>query len=444
MNQKSILIETNGGLIDNISKSWDDCSSDPNWYLAGCFLNYLSRYRDGTKLNIVSILKAGGASNSIYRIVLNDEIKSQLSSDLGTEFTDYVRYLFEEGNENMTALADGMAFVEIKPSFYVTVQRDKKSTREERGVGVPYLAAKMIALKNGGKDTLKTKISRVSSLSSDIYLCQYDEANNKFTGFVPIMKDDVLSVLPESNDRDFILIINGSIASADSVRLAFSRAEDSKIDVFQFMRFTLGASNEAFNYSDGYSDSNFEIGFLSDQTDIYRSIESVFKNDGTFSIISEKIDESYNYDSCRLTVKGKYMENILYDVEINENTTIITPDGAWVKNSNGNDTSVTTVFVQTRSLKIDTIVLDQSSQYYTYYRIWNGNNIQPHVLKLEHSFEEYAEFDNKVESIIPNTKINSVYANSERRLSSPFRVTDFHSELNREHHYERIRAQKKI
>ena len=25
------------------------------------------------------------------------------------------------------------------------------------------------------------------------------------------------------------------------------------------------------------------------------------------------------------------MENILYDVEINENTTIITPDGAWVK-----------------------------------------------------------------------------------------------------------------
>lgn len=266
----------------------------------------------------------------------------------------------------------------------------------------------MIALKNGGKDTLKTKISRVSSLSSDIYLCQYDEANNKFTGFVPIMKDDVLSVLPESNDRDFILIINGSIASADSVRLAFSRAEDSKIDVFQFMRFTLGASNEAFNYSDGYSDSNFEIGFLSDQTDIYRSIESVFKNDGTFSIISEKIDESYNYDSCRLTVKGKYMENILYDVEINENTTIITPDGAWVKNSNGNDTSVTTVFVQTRSLKIDTIVLDQSSQYYTYYRIWNGNNIQPHVLKLEHSFEEYAEFDNKVESIIPNTKINSV------------------------------------
>jgi len=36
------------------------------------------------------------------------------------------------------------------------------------------------------------------------------------------------------------------------------------------------------------------------------------------------------------------------------------------------------------------------------------------------------------------------YANSERRLSSPFRVTDFHSELNREHHYERIRAQKKI
>lgn len=43
-----------------------------------------------------------------------------------------------------------------------------------------------------------------------------------------------------------------------------------------------------------------------------------------------------------------------------------------------------------------------------------------------------------------STEPKPVYANSERRLSSPFRVTDFHSELNREHHYERIRAQKKI
>ena len=48
------------------------------------------------------------------------------------------------------------------------------------------------------------------------------------------------------------------------------------------------------------------------------------------------------------------------------------------------------------------------------------------------------------QGFITRTAVINTYANSERRLSSPFRVTDFHSELNREHHYERIRAQKKI
>lgn len=411
-------IESNAGLIGNLSRSWDNCSSDPNWYLAGCFLNYLSRYRDGTKLNIASILKAGGSSNSIYRIVLNDEIQSQLSSDLGTEFTDYVRYLFEEGNENMTVLSDGIVYVETDPSFNIMIQRNQNSTREEGKVGVPYLAAKMITLKNSGTDTLKTKISKVSSLWSDIYLCQYDQASEKFTGFVQVNSDDVISTLPSKNDKDYILLINGSITATDTVKLAMSRAEDAKIDIFQYMRFVLEASDEAFNYSNGKKDPNFEIGFISDQTGAYRSIESVFKNDGTFSIISEKVigavvsggydEEASSYDSCRLTVKGKYKDNVLYDIEINQNKQIITPDNALVKNSNGKDTLVTTIYNETHSLEIDTVLLDQSSGYYTYYKIWNGNNIQPHVLKLEHSFEEYAEFDNNVESIIPNTKINSV------------------------------------
>lgn len=411
-------VESKAGMLDNLSRSWDDCSSDPNWYLAGCFLNYLSSRRDGTKLNIASVLKAGGSSNSIYRIVLNDEIESQLSSDLGTEFTDYVRYLFEEGNENMNVLSDGIAYVETNPSFNITIQRDKNSTREEGKVGIPYLAAKIITLKNSGIDTLKTDISRVSSTYSDIYLCQYDKANEKLTGFVPITNDGVVSVLPNNNDKDYILIINGSISSTDTVRLAMARAEDAKIDTFQFMRFTLEASNEAFNYSDGKADANFEIGMLSDQTTAYRSIESVFKKDGTFSIISEKVtgavvaggldNEAISYDSCRLTVRGIYKDNILYNIEIVQNKQVIAPNDALVKNSNGRDTLVNTIYVETSSLTIDTVVLDQSSQYFTYFKLWNGNNIQPHVPKLERSYEKYAEFDNKVQTIIPATKINSI------------------------------------
>lgn len=414
-------IESNAGLIENLSKSWDDCSSDPNWYLAGCFLNYLSRHRGGTKLNIASILKAGGSSSSIYRIVLDGEIVSQLSSDLGKEFTDYVRYLFEEGNKNMTVLTDGVAHLETNPYFNETIARNQQSTTEERSITLPYLAAKMITLSNSGTDTLKTEIKRRLSLYNESYLCQYDKVNEKFTGFVPLTNSGVISTLAKKNDKDYILIINKSLNNEETVKLIMSNVEeveDVKIDNFQFVRFTLEASNEAFNYSDGKADPNFEIGFISDQTDAYRSIESVFKNDGTFSIISEKVtgavvsggydEEAMSYDSCRLTVRGKYKDNILYDIEINQNKQIITPDDALVKNRNGKDTLVNTIYNEILSLKIDTAVLDQSSQYFTYFKVWNGNNIQPHVLNLEHSFEKIAEFDNKVQTIIPNTKINSI------------------------------------
>lgn len=412
-------IESNAALIDNLSRSWDDCSSDPNWYLAGCFLNYLSWHRDVTKLNVASILKAGGSSNSIYRIVLNNEINTQLSSDIGKEFTDYVRYLFEEGNENLTALTDGIAFIETNQSFNVTIQRNKNSTREEGKVGVPYLAAKMITLKNSDTDTLKTKINKVSALNSDIYLCKYDDLNEKFTGFVPVTDDGVISILPQKNDKEYILVINSSFTSSDTVKLAMSKADDAKIDVFQFMSVTFEGSNDnTIQYSNSSGDCNFKIGFLSDQTDAYKSIESVFKTNGTFSVIADNVtgvaasggldEEASSYDSSRLKIWGKYDGNILYDVEISQNRLVISPDDEWITNKDGRDTLVTTYFNENCSLKIDTIVLDQSSQYFTYFKVWNGSKIQSHVAKIEHDFVKYAEVNGVVDTIMPFSKKVSI------------------------------------
>lgn len=411
-------IESNAGLIENLSKSWDDCSSDPNWYLAGCFLNYLSRHRGGTKLNIASILKAGGSSNSIYRIVLDEQINSQLSSDIGKEYADYVRYLFEKGNQNLTVLTDGVAHLEMNPSFNETIERNGQSKTEERSTTVPYLAAKMITLKNGGTDTLKTEIKKRFSLGVEIYLCEYDKTNEKFTGFVPITNTGVISTIAKKYDKNYILIINKSIngnATIDLVMSNVEEVEDVKIDPFQYMQFTLLSSGEAFSYNDGKKDNIFEIGFLADQTT--RSIESEFKNDGTFSIISEKVfgaivpggldEEASSYDSCRLTIQGKYKGNVLYDVSIKQNKQTITPNGALVKNSNGDDILVNAVLIETRSLLIDTIVLDQDFSYYAFGKQWSGDDIQSHVIDLEHSIEKYAQYDNKLETIT-KAEINNV------------------------------------
>ena len=162
-------------------------------------------------------------------------------------------------------------------------------------------------------------------------------------------------------------------------------------------------------------DNIFEVGFLSDQST--RSIESEFKNDGTFSIISEKVfgavvpggfdEEGSSYDSCRLTVQGKYKGNVLYDVSIKQNKQTITPNGARVKNSNGDDILVNAVLIETRSLLIDMIVLDQDFSYYAFGKQWSGDDIQSHVIDLEHSIEKYAQYDNKLETIT-KTEINNV------------------------------------
>jgi hypothetical protein len=89
-------ISSNTVLIDMISKSWDTNNSDPNWYLAGTFLHYLAFHREGDKLSIANLLKAGGEGVDYYRDVLNSQIKLELNSTLDIEYSAFVRYLLKK------------------------------------------------------------------------------------------------------------------------------------------------------------------------------------------------------------------------------------------------------------------------------------------------------------------------------------------------------------
>lgn len=87
-----------GSLGGQLERAWDDCNLDPNYYIAGGFLTYLTTYRNGAKLSIPEIIiETGKASKvSYFRTIINDYLKNKLSSDgIGYEYRDYIKWAYE-------------------------------------------------------------------------------------------------------------------------------------------------------------------------------------------------------------------------------------------------------------------------------------------------------------------------------------------------------------
>jgi hypothetical protein len=78
-------------------KAWDDCASDPAWYVAGGFLTYLAAHRIGTAANPAEMIKQAGANSLSYiRTALDGYLKSSLQSQgIGTEFHNYIVWAYE-------------------------------------------------------------------------------------------------------------------------------------------------------------------------------------------------------------------------------------------------------------------------------------------------------------------------------------------------------------
>jgi hypothetical protein len=76
---------------------WDQCQSDPEWYIAGGFLTYLSQYRNGKKADIAKLLiKGGETSISYFRTIIDTYIKEELDgSGIGKDFGDYIKWAYE-------------------------------------------------------------------------------------------------------------------------------------------------------------------------------------------------------------------------------------------------------------------------------------------------------------------------------------------------------------
>ncbi len=313
-------IESNSALLENLSKSWDDCNSNPNWYLAGCFLQYLSTYRMGEKLNVAKAIKQGGSGASLVRVMLNDIIKSDLETSITDEFHDYVLYLFIEGNENLTAFPVDKDFSKIETASSLTkqVKMSKKDNKQTVEVSLPYMSAKLISVSNLENTDMMYSYTYLQDAPGVMaYLCKVDKKNGMLDIVDRLSKDDAGNVELKARvggdaDSFIILLINMNFTEGKkTVKYIFETAPDFKD--FDYMSFKLEGDENSFKYSNGSTDNAFEIGFVKWKGMTY---------DENLSVVTK----SFAGNKVKLTIKksGSYLSEQFYQLNNFVQTTTIT------------------------------------------------------------------------------------------------------------------------
>lgn len=119
-----------------LSRSWDywDASlltqnltgNVHQCYLAGTFIHYMRSYRDGTKLKPEKLLSETSLTGS-WKSYLNSYIVNNLTSDIGTEYEKFVRYIISGINPAFTVLnnetgasGDPLRYLNSAPGEFLT------------------------------------------------------------------------------------------------------------------------------------------------------------------------------------------------------------------------------------------------------------------------------------------------------------------------------------
>ncbi|MCK9280760.1 MAG: hypothetical protein M0P71_09070 [Melioribacteraceae bacterium] len=261
-----------------ISKSWDDCNSNPNWYIAGGFLNYLANYRDGKKANIASLIKLGGEFTNVsyYRTLLNDYIVNSLGGKgIGEEFFDYVQYLYERENTSFNLTWSSSFNPDSKTNIdgTLSIASPKKTISES----LPHLSARIVKLRNNDSDAKEILID-LKTLPSDIKIFLYKYQNQKMViESIPKEGDKLKIELLKKNFKD-ILLVNTSANDSKSIEIeiAFNTLtiEPEKIEN--------GKQNQNYTFKAVYA------GNLPDGAKYFWSASDT-------SVIFERANDSFDY-----------------------------------------------------------------------------------------------------------------------------------------------------
>jgi hypothetical protein len=157
-------------------------------YMAGTFLHYMQSFRTGDKLDPLALLQETTWFGS-WRSYLADFVAEHLNSDLGKEYDDFVKYIISGVNDNFSLLDK-----KSNPFFYfedpqnagvftypVTYNfKDKdEAIKTDIAIKVPYLATKIILLKNIDRDSLAVVNYKRGADNNKNHLVYYVSYNAK-------------------------------------------------------------------------------------------------------------------------------------------------------------------------------------------------------------------------------------------------------------------------
>lgn len=210
-------------LLDSqLDRSWDDCNKDPNYYIAGGFLTYLTTYRDGPKLSIPKIIiESGKATNvSYFRTILHNYLKSNLSSyGIGQEYRDYIKWAYEHKGPIKITYTPPLKSNNEK--YVVPVRLTETNPSWNGSVTVPYLAARMVKIncpESQGASSYKIVLNSTDTqLQHYVYVSDKDKTTYKKY----LVKNDTLKINLESKNQ-WIDILSCNVFKDDNGSLDLS------------------------------------------------------------------------------------------------------------------------------------------------------------------------------------------------------------------------------
>lgn len=329
-----------GGVENQLERSWDDCNLDPNYYVAGGFLTYLTTYREGTKLRVPEIIiKSGKATDlSYFRTILDNHLNSSLSSNgIGSEYRKYVRWAFEGNGDikinSVPPLKAGNA------QYVIPVRLDETNSTWQGSGSIPYLAAKVIKIispTSQGKTSFKIKVNQLGKeLESILYISNSGSKNYRRDLTV---QDSLIVDLEVKSDWIDILLMNDTKDESGSFEVSAYLVSTPQISSIQPTSAAVGEKVTIKGSNFGTTQNNSEVWFgtvkalASDivswidtqievnvpngavSNDVKLEVEGTKSNNIYFTVkgapvITDIYDEVYHRDHNglhRFTIPGKY------------------------------------------------------------------------------------------------------------------------------------------
>lgn len=250
-NKKFEVVDYGKNLYNNLSRSWDDCNRDPDYYIAGTFLSYLINYRTGTKLSLPEIITDGGKATDIsyMRTILDNGIKSKLSSSgIGEEFVNFIKWAIE-GKSDIILIPSSPTPTPVYPNFKSSILQ-AKTQKETQSSTIPHLATAFFKALNKTNEK-QTMVAKIDSKTDQVVALAYKMNDKGSATFIKEMnvKDSVMVELADVKEWVEIVGINKSKDSDGTISVSYKFDEKPVIKNF-FFSLNVRCNNKR-TYSDG-------------------------------------------------------------------------------------------------------------------------------------------------------------------------------------------------